>query len=194
MKVTRITLDTHNETPEGGFANPRLDKKLGLIDEGEGKRFAYAFQIAFELEGISGHDVKLKRRVTHKNEYPMGKLITEKKIVEQYGLKPLAQSDPSASEDSPNPQNIKREAHRVVVQDGPGPSFGLSDAKMYPLRFEGKFILMLKNATDGVLASVEYYVYLLKRKKDGNAEGGFELVKATIVPEPPPPPPWGTRR
>jgi hypothetical protein len=35
---------------------------------------------------------------------------------------------------------------------------------------------------NGLLASVVYYVYLLKRQMNGQVEGGFELVQQTIVP------------
>ncbi len=186
MKVTSITVNTGILPRQGGFANARLDTTLGLVNQGQGLRFGFAFQVQFDLEGVSGQDVKFTRRVTHKNDYKQNKMRTAQQVIDAYNAKALLHSDPSLTEDSPNAGNIYREAHRVVVQDGPGPSFGINDPNMYPLRFEGKFILMLKNATDGLLASVEYYVRLLKRQSNGQVEGNFELVRQTIVPEPPP--------
>jgi hypothetical protein len=181
MKVSAITINTGNLPRESGFANGRLDQVLGLVNQGTGARFAFAFQIAFDLEGVSGNDVTLKRRVTHKNDYTQRGFRTAAQVLADYELKPLLNADPGLNEDSPNPGNIKREAHRVIVQDGPGPSFGISDKSMYPMRFEGKFILMLKNANDQLLASVEYYVRLLKRTADGKVEGEFRQIVETIV-------------
>jgi hypothetical protein len=180
MRVTQITVNPGNLTREGGFANVRLDPVLGLRNQGPGLRFAYAFQIEFRLEGISGFDVKVTRRVTHKTDYVQTGMRKSQQVIDDFNRKPMRNSDPGASEDSPNEGNIIREANRIVVQDGPGPSFGINDRKMYPMRFEGKFIIMVKNGNGDLLASVLYYVYLLKRQFDGQVEGGFEEIEETI--------------
>jgi hypothetical protein len=181
MKVARITVNTGNLPRQGGFQNARLDPTLGLINQGAGQRFAYAFQVEFILEGVSGQDVKVTRRVTHKTDYAQTGMRKSQQVIDEFNRKPLQNSDPGASEDSPNAGNLIREANRIVVQDGPGPSFGINDRKMYPMRFDGKFILMVKNAKGELLASVLYYVYLLKRQFDGQVEGGFEVMDETIV-------------
>ncbi len=181
MKVTGITVNTGNLPRQTGFGNARLDTTLGLVNQGNGLRFGYAFQIQFDLQGISGQDVKFTRRVTHKNDYKQNKMRTGQQVIDAYNARAMLLSDPSKTEDSPNPGNIYREAHRVVVQDGPGPSFGINDPNMYPLRFEGKFVLMLKDTNDVLLASIEYYVCLLKRTFNGQVEGEFVELEETIV-------------
>jgi hypothetical protein len=173
MAVTGIVINTGNLPRQAGFGNPRLDNTLGIINQGAGQRFGYAFQIQFDLEGISGHEVKLMRRVTHKNDYTQNRMRTAQQVIDAYNARELLGADPGGSEDSPNPGNIYREEHRVVVQDGPGPSFGIGDATMYPMRFEGKFILMLKDTNNVVQGKVEYYVRLLKRQMNGQVEGEF---------------------
>jgi hypothetical protein len=162
MKVTRITVNTGNLPRQIGFTNARLDTTLGVQDKGTGQRFAYAFQIAFDLEGISGDDVKVTRRVNHKNEYKFANNPTAQQVIARYGQCALRDANPGLTEDSPNPGNIVRLPNQVIVQDGPGPSMGIADPKMYPMRFEGKFIIMVKSPADELLASVEYYVRLLK--------------------------------
>ncbi len=187
MRVTRITVNTGNMPRHNtGFGNPRLDQTLGLIDKGTGQRFAFAFQIAFDLEGISGADVKVTRRVNHKNQYTQRGFTKAQQILDQYNLRSLRNADPGLNEDSPNAGNISRSANQIIVQDGPGPSMGISDANMYPIRFEGKFIIIVKNAADQLLASVEYYVRLLKEKADGTVlnhklHGEFEEMHETIT-------------
>lgn len=153
-------------------------------------RFGYAFQIEFQLSGISGLEVKLVRRVTHKTHYVQRGMVTAAQVREVMQKKPLRLADPRTSEDSPNEGNVKREASRVVVQDGPGPSFGIHDQSMYPMAFEGKFILMLQTKTGALLASVEYYVCLEKAAYNApSIAAHFEALRQTIVPAPPPPPP-----
>jgi hypothetical protein len=181
MKVAGITVNTGNKPRQTGFGNNRLDLTLGLVNQGTGLRFGYAFQVQFDLQGISGLDVKLTRRVSHKNDYKQNKMRTGQQVIDAYEAKPMLLSDPSETEDSPNPGNIYREEHRVVVQDGPGPSFGINDPGMYPLRFEGRFILMLKDANNALLASVEYYVRLLKRQYNGQVEGEFVKLDEKIL-------------
>jgi hypothetical protein len=122
--------------------------------------------------------------------YVQRRLVTVAQVHEVMEKKPLRMTDPRTSEDSPNDRNVKREATRVVVPDGPGPSFGIHDQSMYPMAFEGKFILMLQTQTSALLASVEYYVCV--EKSSYNAPGiaaHFEVLCQTIVPAPPPPPP-----
>jgi hypothetical protein len=181
MKVTSITVNPGNLPREGGFGNARLDPVLGLRNQGKGLRFGYAFQIEFKLQGVSGQDVKVTRRVTHKTDYAQKGMKKPQQVIDEFNRKPLQNVDPSKSEDSPNEGNVIREANRIVVQDGPGPSFGINDSTMYPMRFEGKFVIMVKSANGDLLASVLYYFYLLKKEFGGEVEGGFEVMDETIT-------------
>jgi hypothetical protein len=185
MRVTEIVVNTGQLPREQGFANARLDTVLGAINKGDGQRFAYAFQITFKLSGITGQNIKLTRRVTHKTLYK-DFTTSENKVLEVMTKKSLRLVAPTASEDSPNEGNVKREADRIVVQDGPGPSFMIADPKMYPMAFEGKFILSAQTTTAQTLATVQYYVCLLKLTHSArDITAHFEVLETNIPAAPP---------
>lgn len=174
LGVRDAIVNTGNLPRVTGFQNARLPAALGVVNEGAGLAFRYAFQVTFELDGVSPNDTSPFRTVemkTHWTDPIAAKFATPA---------PNVRAANPTKNDDPNSQNVVRSADSLTVMDAPGPSnpIVLKDDRHYPIAFEGKFRLYLRHTPSNLeIASVLYYIRMEKPTKSGNVTGRFDLLE-----------------
>jgi hypothetical protein len=177
MLVSRVFVNQGETRRETGFLNAELKQQLGLVDDGPGRGFYYAFQLTFYLHELSPEDLVLARNV-HEMTYKKNSSVISP--VQAYERKHIRLREGWPEEQKPDDRDVKRERNRLVIQHQPHPTAFFGDRAVYPLAYEGRFYLKVENDAGDVLAGVEYYVRLLKRTFEGRAEGDFELINSTV--------------
>ncbi len=174
LGVRDVIVNTGQLPKVTGFQNARLPASLGVVNEGAGLAFRYAFQVTFELDGIAAADVSPFRTVemkTHWTDPIAAKFATPA---------PNVRAANPAKNDDPNSQNVVRSTDSLTVMDAPGPSnpIVLKDDKHYPITFEGKFRLYLRHTPSNLeIASLIYYIRTNKPTKSGTVTGQFDIME-----------------
>ncbi len=69
LGVRDVIVNTGQLPKVTGFLNARLPASLGVVNEGAGLAFRYAFQVTFELDDIAPADVSPFRTVEMKTHW-----------------------------------------------------------------------------------------------------------------------------